>query len=300
MRVSKGAKEGVKGGKGGGQRGQRRGSKGPKEGVKGAKGGGQRGDSCPPLKEARVTPARFIRRHGLKVHHWLLLLLLLLWPAAGVHGVKVLHHAAHGIPHAHAHLRPVVRELRGRRRRRHGHARRHGARNWLRDAHLALALALCGATFRVARPHVYRALHQDLRLLAQLRLNGEQDHDEHHEDVDDVEALVLDAAVRGEVNDDAVDEVNAEQHAERLRENLGQNGQTALLVVGVGHVVPNDVNHDNGGYKPDGHVLHHVQDFALRVLVQLEHLLKEAAARRSGIPGSHFNGVHNYFLFYLQ
>ncbi len=222
--------------------------------------------------------------------------MLLLRPAAGIHGVKVLHH----VSHAHAHLGPVVCELRGRRRRRHGHPRRHGARNWLRHAHLALALTLGWALLcLVPRPHVHRALHQDLRLLAQLRLNGEQDHDKHQEDVDDVEALVLDAAIRGEVNNDAVDEVNAEQHAERLRENFGQNGQAALVIIGIRHVVANDVNDDDGGDKPDGHVLHHVQDFALRVLVQLEHLLKEAAARGRGFLGCDFNGVHNN-LFYLQ
>ncbi len=106
---------------------------------RGFKGGVYR----PLLKEARVTPPRFIGGHGLEVttHHLLLLLwlllLLLLRPAAGVHGVEVLHHAAHG-----AHLGPVAGQLRGRGWRRHGHARRHGARNWLRDAHLALSLPL--------------------------------------------------------------------------------------------------------------------------------------------------------------
>ena len=104
--------------------------------MRGFKGGVYR----PLLKEARVAPARFIGGHGLKIHHLLLLLLLLLLlrPAAGIHGVKVLHH----VSHAHAHLGPVVCELRGRRRRRHGHPRRHGARDGLRHAHLALALSL--------------------------------------------------------------------------------------------------------------------------------------------------------------
>ena len=236
----------------------------------------------PFLKQAGIAPARFIGRHGFKVatHHALLLLLwlllrLLLRPATRVHGVKVLHHGAHT-----AHLGPVVRELGGRGWRRHGHTRRHGTRDGLRHAHLALTLALSGTSLIscVARPHVNHALHQYLRLLAQLRLNGEQDHDEHHEDVDDVEALVLDAAVSGEVNDHAVYEVNAEQHAKRLRENLGDNGEAALVIVGIGHVVANDVDDQDGGHKPDGHVLHHVHHLALRVLVQLEHLLKEAAA----------------------
>ena len=112
-----------------------------------------------------------------------------------------------------------------------------------------------------------------------------------------MEALVLDAAIRREVNDHAVDEINTDKHAERLRENLGQNCQTTFFIVGVGHVVANDVDDQNGGYEPDGHVLHHVQNFALRILVQLEHLLKEAAARRSGVPGGNFNGVHNYLFF---
>ena len=224
-------------------------------------GGVQGGTHVPLLKEAGIAPARFIGGHGLIIHHrrllllLLLMLLLLLRATTRIHGVKVLHHAAHGT--ANAHLGPVVCELRGRRRCRHGHARRHRARDGLRDAHLALALALCRAPL-IARPHVHRALHQDLRLLTQLRLNGEQDHDKHHEDIDDVEALVLDAAIRGKVNDDAVNEVNAEQHAERLRENLGQKGEAALVIVGIGHVVANHVDHDDGGYKSDGHVLHHV------------------------------------------
>jgi hypothetical protein len=280
-------------------------TKGPGGGVQGLRGVQRRvygtqgycADLGSRLKQAGIAPARFIGRHGFKVtaaHHLLLLLrllllLLLLRSAARVHGVEVLHHAAHT-----THLSPVVRKLRGRRWRRHGHARRHGPRDGLRHTHLALALALSGPSLisGVARPHVHCALHQDLRLLAQFRLNGEQDHEEHHEDVDDVEALVLDAAVSGKVNDDAVNEVDAEQHGERLRKNLGHNGQAALVVVGVGHVVANDVYDQYDGNETDGDVLQHVHDFALGVLVQPEHLLKEAAACIGSVLGGYLNGVH--------
>jgi len=246
-----------------------------------------------PLKQAGIAPARFIGCHGFKVHHGLLLLLLLLLrPAARIHGIEVLHHRAR--THAHAHLGPVVGQLWGRRRRRHGNARCHGARDGLSHAHLTFALALSGATLIVpiARPHVHRTLHQDLRLLAQLRLNREQDHEEHHEDIDDVEALVLDAAISGKVNDHAVNEVDGEQHGKRLRKNLGQNGKAALVVVGVGHVVADDINDQDNGNEADSNVLHHVQHLSLRVLIQLEHLLKEAAACIGGVLGSYFNSVH--------
>jgi len=73
-----------------------------------------------------------------------------------------------------------------------------------------------------------------------------------------VEALVLDAAISGKVNDHAVNEVDGEQHGERLRKNLGQNGETALVVVGVGHVITDDVDDQDDGNEADGDVLHHV------------------------------------------
>ena len=102
----------------------------------------------------------------------------------------------------------------------------------------------------------------------------------------------------GKFRTNAMNEVDGEQHGERLRKNLGQNGEAALVVVGVGHVVADDVDDHDDGNEADGDVLHHVQHLPLRVLIQLEHLLKEAAACIGGVLGGYFNGIHGYYMLY--
>ena len=71
-----------------------------------------------------------------------------------------------------------------------------------------------------AGPQLFRAIYQNLNLLSQLGLDGENNHKNAERDGDQIQLAVLVPAVRGNVGDDAVHEIYGHEHEEELSDDF--------------------------------------------------------------------------------